>query len=109
MTLWHEAARQQGLGMVASEGRHQRELLRGLSRVHDSSEVLIGIDDPAIYNATTIKSLLLTSYNRNRVLIGPSAPFIAAGSLSTTYSSPRDMAMSVHQLFQQPWQKIGRA
>lgn len=104
LPLWRQAARQQGLGLVASEVHQQRELLRGLSRVLDSSEVLIGIDDPAIYNATTIKSLLLTSYNRNRVLIGPSAPFIAAGSLSTTYSSPRDMAMSVHQLFQQPWQ-----
>src|SRR5690606_16935633 len=104
LPLWRQAARQHGLGLVASEVRQQRDLLRGLYRVLDSSEVLIGIDDPDIYNATTIKSLLLPSYNRNRLLIRPSAPFFAAGSLSTTYSSPRDMAMSVHQLFQQPWQ-----
>ena len=52
-----------GLGLVAARYTSS-ELLRGLSRVLDSSEVLIGIDDPAIYNATTIKSLLLTSYNR---------------------------------------------
>jgi len=104
LALWRQAAHQQGLELVASEVHQQRELLRGLSRVLDSSEVLIGIDDPDIYNATTIKSLLLTSYNRNRVLIGPSAPFIAAGSLSTTFSSPQDMARSVHQLVLQPWQ-----
>src|SRR5690606_6299395 len=38
LPLWHQAARQQGLGLVASEVHQQRELLRGLSRVLDSSE-----------------------------------------------------------------------
>ena len=63
-----------------------------------------GLDDPAIYNADNLKVLLLTSYARDRVLIGPSAPFIAAGSLSTTYSSPQDMADSIISIWQSPWQ-----
>lgn len=102
--LWQRAAQRRQLEMVVHQVDQQQELLRSLSSVLNSSDVLIGIDDPQIYNADTLKPILLTSYNRQRVLIGPSAPFIAAGSLSTTYSSPQDMAHSTHQLLQQQWQ-----
>ncbi|MFA5679138.1 MAG: hypothetical protein WC953_12150 [Pseudomonas sp.] len=102
--LWQRAARQQTLALSAQVVDHQSELLRSLSIVLNSSDVLIGIDDPQIYNADTLKPLLLTSYNRKRVLIGPSAPFIAAGSLSTTYSSPLQMAHSTYLLMEQKWQ-----
>lgn len=102
--LWQQAAEQQQLALVMQPVPRQQDLLRSLSSVLDASDVLIGLDDPDIYNADTLKPLLLTSYNRNRVLIGPSAPFIAAGSLSTTFSSPQDMAHSTHLLLQQQWQ-----
>jgi hypothetical protein len=73
-------------------------LVRALMSTLNQSDVLIGTDDPAIYNSDNLKTILLTSYSRNKVLIGPSAPFIEAGSLSTTYSTPQDMARSVAQL-----------
>lgn len=102
--LWQRAAQHRQLRLVVQQVDQPQELLRSLSSVLNTSDVLIGIDDPQIYNADTLKPILLTSYNRQRVLIGPSAPFIAAGSLSTTYSSPQDMALSTHQLLQQQWQ-----
>lgn len=102
---WQQAADRQQLRLVAQPVAQQGELLRSLSSLLNTSDVLIGIDDPQIYNADTLKPLLLTSYNRRRVLIGPSAPFIAAGSLSTTYSSPEDMALSTHLLLQEQWQR----
>ncbi len=74
-----------------------RQLLGLLGR----SDILLGTDDSSIYNADNLKTILLTSYSRNKVLIGPSAPFIDAGSLSTTYSSPQDMARSVAYLLEQ--------
>ena len=48
-----------------------------------------------------LKTILLSSYSRSKVLIGPSAPFIDAGSLTTTYSSPDDMARSTAWLIKQ--------
>lgn len=104
LQLWQQAARGQQMALISQSVDSQQDLLRGLASVLETSDVLIGIDDPQIFNADTVKPLLLTSYNRNRVLIGPSAPFIAAGSLSTTYSSAQDMAHSTHLLIQQPWQ-----
>ena len=101
---WQRAARQAGLTLHPGEVTQPLALLRTLSDLLDRSDVLLGMDDPEIYNASTLKPLLLASYSRNRVLIGPSAPFIAAGSLSTTYSTPRDMADSVYLVQQMQWQ-----
>lgn len=103
-SLWQQAARRRGLAIRTQVVGQPQELLRGLSSVLNQSDVLIGIDDPQIYNANTLKPLLLSSYNRNRVLIGPSAPFVAAGSIGTTYSSPQDMADSLRLLMQEAWQ-----
>ncbi len=48
---------------------------------------LIAIDDPLLYNRDTIRSVLLTTYRRGRVVIGPSRPFVNAGSLASAYTS----------------------
>ena len=56
----------------------------------ESSDLLIGIDAPTLYNADTIKSLLLTSYAQNRALLGPTAGFVRAGSLASSYSDQQD-------------------
>ncbi|PRB82120.1 hypothetical protein [Pseudomonas sp. MYb185] len=103
LPLWEAAAQRRGLTLHARSVATQQDLLRRLASVLNASEVLIGLDDPQVYNANNLKPLLLGSYTRNRVLIGPSAPFIAAGSLSTTYSSAQDMADSVHAMLQDDW------
>lgn len=101
--FWQTAAIQRGVNLYPRGIPGQDELPRVLTDVLNQSEVLIGLDDPALYNAENLKTLLLTSYARNRVLIGPSAPFITAGSLSTTYSSPENMADSVIDMLQETW------
>lgn len=63
---------------------------RVLSRLLDQSDVLLGLDDPSLYNPHTIKTLLLSSYGRRQALIGPTAAFVHAGSLVSTYSDQQD-------------------
>lgn len=63
---------------------------RVLSRLLDQSDVLLGLDDPHLYNPHTIKTLLLSSYGRRQALIGPTAAFVHAGSLVSTYSDQQD-------------------
>lgn len=99
---WLSAATSVELKLSTAELTEPGDLARLLVSVLDRSDVLIGLDDPDIYNADNLKTILLTSYTRNRVLIGPSAPFIAAGSLSTTFSSPAEMARSVGYLLEHP-------
>lgn len=63
---------------------------RVLSRLLDQSDVLLGLDDSHLYNSHTIKTLLLSSYSRRQALIGPTAAFVPAGSLVSTYSDQQD-------------------
>jgi ABC-type uncharacterized transport system substrate-binding protein len=71
---------------------------RTLHRVLDQSDVLFGLDDAQLYNSSTIKTLLLSSYGRRIPLIGPTAAFIRAGSLASTYSDQEDWLKSINQL-----------
>ncbi|MCD5979075.1 ABC transporter substrate-binding protein [Pseudomonas sp. CDFA 611] len=54
------------------------------------SDVLLGLDDPDLYNAKTAKNLLLSSYAHQQALFGPNASFVKAGSLASTYSDEID-------------------
>ncbi|HCB44029.1 MAG: hypothetical protein CMK77_09230 [Pseudomonadales bacterium] len=98
---WQNAATQADRTLNAVVIPTGASLTRSLGEVILDSDILLGTDDSSIYNADNLKTILLTSYSRNKVLIGPSAPFIDAGSLSTTYSSPQDMARSVAYLIEQ--------
>lgn len=99
---WKRAADSLGLTVSVAELGDATQLASQVANVLEDTDVLIGIDDPAVYNADNLKTILLTSYARNKVLIGPSAPFIAAGSLSTTFSTPAQMAESVDRLLASP-------
>jgi hypothetical protein len=63
---------------------------RPLQTLFKSSDVLLGLDDPELYNPKTAKNLLLSSYARQLPLIGPNAGFVRAGSLASTYSDQTD-------------------
>ncbi len=64
------------------------QLIRTLSRALSYGDFILGTIDDEIYNRNTIKHLLLTSYRRNRLVIGPTRAYVQAGSVASTYSSP---------------------
>lgn len=74
---------------------------RPLNRMLEESDVVLGLDDPSLYNSTTIKSVLLASYGRRVALIGPTAAFIRAGSLSSSYSDQQDWLDELDRLLSQ--------
>ncbi|AKJ98358.1 ABC transporter substrate-binding protein [Pseudomonas sp. WP18] len=75
---------------------------RPLQNLLGQSDVLLGLDDPDLYNPKTVKNLLLSSYARQRPLIGPSAAFVKAGSLASTYSDQDDWLAILDELLDRP-------
>ena len=71
---------------------------RPLQNLFKSSDVLLGLDDPQLYNPKTAKNLLLSSYARQLALIGPNAGFVRAGSLASTYSDQSDWLAILDEL-----------
>ncbi|KAF1032112.1 MAG: hypothetical protein GAK37_00594 [Pseudomonas sp.] len=75
---------------------------RPLLALFKNSDVLLGLDDPQLYNPKTVKNLLLSSYARQLPLIGPNAGFVRAGSLASTYSDQTDWLNVLDRLLDRP-------
>ncbi|QHF44006.1 ABC transporter substrate-binding protein [Pseudomonas sp. S35] len=75
---------------------------RPLQSLFRNSDVLLGLDDPQLYNPKTAKNLLLSSYAQQLPLVGPNAGFVRAGSLASTYSDQADWLAVLDRLLDQP-------
>ena len=75
---------------------------RPLQTLFRNSDVLLGLDDPQLYNPKTAKNLLLSSYAQQLPLFGPNAGFVRAGSLASTYSDQDDWLAVLDRLLDQP-------
>ncbi|NBA97345.1 ABC transporter substrate-binding protein [Pseudomonas sp. R5(2019)] len=78
-----------------SDGRPLRTVLK-------QSDVLLGLDDPDLYNSKTVKNILLSAYARQIPLIGPNAAFVKAGSLLSSYSDQADWLAVLDELLDRP-------
>jgi hypothetical protein len=96
-----QAAHPLGLEVVTERWDNTQDS-RPLQALLDNSDVLLGLDDPDLYNPKTAKNLLLSSYARQRALIGPNAGFVKAGSLASTYSDQDDWLAILDELLDQP-------
>ncbi|WP_431702280.1 ABC transporter substrate-binding protein [Pseudomonas sp. BR20] len=74
---------------------------RPLQTLFRNSDVLLGLDDPQLYNPKTAKNLLLSSYAQQLPLFGPNAGFVRAGSLASTYSDQDDWLAVLDRLLDQ--------
>lgn len=104
----HQAARPLGLEIVAQPWPDPRDN-RPLQALLKSSDVLLGLDDPQLFNPKTAKNLLLSSYARQMALIGPNAGFVRAGGLASTLSDQDDWLKELDLLLGQPPEKWPRA
>lgn len=98
--LRHQAAAQ-GLAISAWYWPDSSDS-RPLNRALDEGDVLLGIDDPQLFNPRTLKTVLLASYGRKQAMIGPTAAFVRPGSLSSTYSDQNDWLDDLDRLLSLP-------
>lgn len=104
----HSAAKPLGLEIVDQVWDHPEDS-QPLQQLLKNTDLLLGLDDPYLYNAKTAKSLLLSSYAQQQALLGPTASFIKAGSLASTYSDLNDWLTSIDALLDQPPARWPRA
>lgn len=79
--------------------RDEESLIGTLSRALGYGDFLLATPDPVIFNPQTIKHILLTTYRRNRVVIGPGRAFVRAGVLASTFAPLEATARSAaHQI-----------
>lgn len=69
-----------------------RQLIPALTRALSYGDFLLAAPDTSTYNPQTIKHILLTTYRRNRIVIGPSQAYVKAGALASGYTPYPAMA-----------------
>jgi ABC-type uncharacterized transport system substrate-binding protein len=73
----------------------ENELFNAFTRVLDSSDVLLALPDPLVYNQHTTQNILLETYRQRKPLIGYSHAYVSAGALAAVYSTPRQIGLQV--------------
>lgn len=81
-------------------------LISTLTRALSFSDFLLATPDESIYNARTIKHILLTTYRRNRLVIGPSHAFVRAGVLASSYVPLPEYAEAAARYVRE-WEQTG--
>lgn len=92
------AAEKAGMAINIQEWDGKGSLAKALNHLLKTSDYLLAVEDPAIYNRNTIKTILLTSYRKNKVVIGPNASYVKAGSLASIICSPEEITMAIAKL-----------
>ncbi len=73
----------------------ENELFGAFTRVLDSSDVLLALPDPLVYNQHTTQNILLETYRQRKPLIGYSHAYVSAGALAAVYSTPLQIGRQV--------------
>lgn len=84
----------------------ENALIPALNRALDYGDFLLATPDESIYNARTIKHILLTTYRRNRLVIGPGHAFVRAGVLASSYVPLSDYTEAAAHYIE-VWEKTG--
>lgn len=72
-----------------------------LQELLQDSDVLLALPDYAIYNNSSIRNILLSTYRSRVPLIGFSSAYVKAGALCAVFSAPEQIAAQVAPLVRQ--------
>jgi ABC-type uncharacterized transport system substrate-binding protein len=84
--------REHGIKLHAERVDTEQPLLEALQNILRSSEVLIALPDAKVYNSSSIRNILLSSYRSGVPLVGFSAGYVKAGALGAIFSTPEQIA-----------------
>lgn len=81
-----------GLKLNEQQLTSSESLYRDLGLVLEESDVLLAIPDAEVYNALTMRNILLATYRRRVPVVGFSASYVKAGALCAVFTTPSQIA-----------------
>jgi len=78
----------------------QYSLAKALSYIIRNSELLITLPEHEIYNRSSLKNILLSSYRNNIPLIGLNKAFVNAGCLAAAYTTTKQFTKETAEIFE---------
>ena len=66
-----------------------------IKSLNTAVDVLLTLPDPVIYNKSTIRGILLSSYRKKLPIIGFSKAYVKAGAIAAVYSKPEQISQQL--------------
>lgn len=92
------AARIQGLSVSSKQVDDSTDLIPQLKKTLETSNLLLAIADPLVYNKETAQTILLTSYRHQKPVIGFSQAYVKAGALAAIFTTPAQFSRQTAEL-----------
>lgn len=89
-----------GLSLHEQKVGPEQALHEALSSLLQVTDVLLALPDTTIYNSSTVRNILLTTYRSKVPLVGFSPGYVKAGALCALYSTPAQIAAQTAALIQ---------
>lgn len=91
------AANYTGLDLQIELVSDASKLYRALDNI-STARVLLVLPDHTIYNPETIRSILISTYRRDQLVIGYAPALVKAGGTATTYATVDDIATQTREM-----------
>lgn len=92
------AAGERGLVLASAEAGGNGNLFPLLKELTATSDLLLALPDPNIFNSLTIQNILTTSYRARIPLVGFSPAYVKAGALLALYSTPAQIGTQAGEI-----------
>lgn len=79
-------AKRYGLKLHWAELKDPLDWDRSALKILSDVDLVLGVNDDALYNTTTIRSILMRLYRSGKALIGPGKGYVRAGAVASVYS-----------------------
>lgn len=87
-----------GLSLYEQKVEADTPLFDALQNVLQHSDVVLALPAPAIYNSSTLRNILVSTYQAGIPLVGFSSAYVRAGAICAVFSSPAHFALQASML-----------
>lgn len=94
---WMSHWQPSGISLTFYAIKNSADLRRRLDSILMRNDVLLLAPSPQLFNASTARFLLLSSYRHNRPVVGPGAAFVKAGSIASVYADKSAIIAAIKQ------------
>lgn len=101
-----KAARKTKHNIVTEHIKDPALISASIKSLNSVVDVLLTLPDPVIYNKSTIRGILLSSYRKKLPIIGFSKAYVKAGAIAAVYSKPEQISQQLADISNQ-FLKIG--
>ncbi|MES2182634.1 MAG: ABC transporter substrate binding protein [Pseudomonadota bacterium] len=93
-----DGSERNGLSVFEGSISQEADLIPKLQKLLDSTDALMAIPDPLIYNRETAQPILFTSYRHLKPVFGYSQSYVRAGALAAVFSSAKQLAKQAAEI-----------